>query len=198
MKNEYRKMKSLLMEEISEKELSPKQKAIAKLDPPADKIDAGDFAALRAGEKPKSEGEDHEVSMANNSIETIIKSAMELKAKLGNDEKDIPAWIQDHITNAENFITQAAQNYHEYGDHQAEDVPVDGALEKAIDENIEINIPEDTSYEALAKAVAGILKKDYGSHNFEPFVSALKAELGKEDELSLEKIMEKIVKHGHK
>lgn len=186
------------MEEISEKELSPKQKAIAKLDPPTDEIDAGDFAALRAGKKPKSESEDHEVSMANNSLETIIKHAMELKAKLGNDEKDIPAWIQDHITNAANFIGQAAENYHEYGDHEAEETPVAGALEKGIDENVEINVPEDTSYEALAAAVADILKKDYGAHNFEPFVTALKAELGKEDELSLEKIMEKITKHGHK
>ena len=72
-------------------------------------------------EKNMEEGEDHEVSMANNSIETIIKHAMDLKAKLGNEEKDIPAWIQDHITNAANFISQAAENYHEYGDHEAEE-----------------------------------------------------------------------------
>jgi len=38
-----------------EKELSPKQKAIAKLRPPRDKIDAGDLAALRHGEKPIKE-----------------------------------------------------------------------------------------------------------------------------------------------
>ena len=48
--------------------------------------------------------QDHEVSMANNSLDTIIKMATELKAKMGENEKDIPAWIQDHITNAENFI----------------------------------------------------------------------------------------------
>jgi len=62
------------------------------------------------------ESEDHEVSMANNSLESIIKAAMELKVKLGDNEKDIPAWIQDHITNAANFISQAAENYHEYGE----------------------------------------------------------------------------------
>ena len=63
--------------------------------------------------------EDHEVSMANNSLDTIIKMATELKAKMGENEKDIPAWIQDHITNAENFISQASSNYHEYGQNES-------------------------------------------------------------------------------
>jgi hypothetical protein len=63
--------------------------------------------------------EDHEVSMANNSLDTIIKMATELKAKMGENEKDIPAWIQDHITNAENFISQASSNYHEYGTNES-------------------------------------------------------------------------------
>jgi flagellar biosynthesis chaperone FliJ len=67
----------------------------------------------------EGDGEDHEVSMANNSLDTIIKMATELKAKMGEDEKDIPAWIQDHITNAENFISQASSNYHEYGQNEA-------------------------------------------------------------------------------
>ena len=64
----------------------------------------------------EGEGEDHEVSMANNSIDIIIKMATELKAKMGEDEKQIPAWIQDHIAKAENLISQASGNYHEYGD----------------------------------------------------------------------------------
>jgi hypothetical protein len=41
--------------------------------------------------------------------------ATELKAKMGENEKNIPAWIQDHISKAENYISQAASNYHEYG-----------------------------------------------------------------------------------
>lgn len=57
---------------------------------------------------------DHEVSMANNSLDAIIQHANDLKTKLGQEEKDIPAWIQDHITNAANFIQQAANNYHEH------------------------------------------------------------------------------------
>jgi cell pole-organizing protein PopZ len=67
----------------------------------------------------EADGEDHEVSMANNSLDTIIKMATELKAKMGENEKDIPAWIQDHITNAENFISQASSNYHEYGTNES-------------------------------------------------------------------------------
>lgn len=152
MQNSISQWQRILLQETEEKQLSPKQQKIAKLDPPADKIDAGDFKALRGGAEIE-EGGDHEVSMANNSIETIIKHAMDLKAKLGNDEKDIPAWIQDHISNAANFISQAAENYHEYGDHEAEDIPVDGALDQ----------PE-----------AG------------------------EEEMSLQKMMEKMMKNGHK
>jgi hypothetical protein len=41
--------------------------------------------------------------------------------KLGDDERDIPGWIQDHITNAENFIDQAAQGFHELGGHEEEE-----------------------------------------------------------------------------
>ena len=56
---------------------------------------------------------DHEVSMAQSSLKSIIKSAVELHKKLGNMERNIPGWIQDHITNAENYIDQAAQGFHE-------------------------------------------------------------------------------------
>jgi hypothetical protein len=71
--------------------------------------------------KEGSDGMDHEVSMAKKSLESIAKSVMELMQKLGNEERDIPGWIQNHITNAENFIDQAAQGFHELGDHDDED-----------------------------------------------------------------------------
>jgi hypothetical protein len=70
--------------------------------------------------KKLAEEGDHEVSMAQSSLNSIIRSALELKAKIGDQEIDIPAWIQDHITNSENFIDQASQGYHEYhngGEH---------------------------------------------------------------------------------
>ena len=62
----------------------------------------------------KKEGHgDHEVAMAMSSLKSIIKSSVTLLNKLGNEERNIPGWIQDHITNAENYIDQAAQGFHE-------------------------------------------------------------------------------------
>jgi hypothetical protein len=61
---------------------------------------------------------DHEVAMAISSLKSIISSATQLMGKLGNMERDIPGWIQDHITNAENYIDQAAQGFHELNDNE--------------------------------------------------------------------------------
>jgi len=61
----------------------------------------------------KKEGMDHEVSMAQASLKSIINSASELMNKIGNEEINLPGWIQGHITNAENYIDQANQGYHE-------------------------------------------------------------------------------------
>lgn len=88
------------------------------------KIDSADYLQARSNaiEKAmKRESEDHEVSMAQRSLDSIIRAAMELKAKIGDQEINIPAWIQDHITNSENYIDQASQGYHEYhngGEHE--------------------------------------------------------------------------------
>ena len=64
------------------------------------------------------EGDDHEVAMAQASLKSIIKSAAQLMSKLGNMERDIPGWVQDHITNAENYIDQAAQGFNELNDNE--------------------------------------------------------------------------------
>ena len=61
---------------------------------------------------------DHEVSMAMGQLDSIIKAANELKGKIGTQEKNLPGWIQDHITNAENYIDQAAQGFHELNDNE--------------------------------------------------------------------------------
>jgi hypothetical protein len=58
---------------------------------------------------------DHEVKMAQGQLDYIIKAANELKGKLGNAEKNIPAWIQDHISKAHSYIHQSNSGYHEYG-----------------------------------------------------------------------------------
>jgi hypothetical protein len=64
--------------------------------------------------------EDYEVAMAQDSLDAIIRSAMMLKAQMGDKEINLPAWIQDHITNAESYIYQAAKGYHE-SDAQMDD-----------------------------------------------------------------------------
>jgi hypothetical protein len=100
------------------------------------------------------EEEDHEVSMANNSLDTIIKMATELKAKMGENEKDIPAWIQDHITNAENFISQASSNYHEYGTNEA---GINGA-DRFPTLNAESVNEEEIKWNAVENAIINFLK----------------------------------------
>ena len=89
-------------------------------------------------QKLAEDNEDHEVSMAQSSLNSILRSAMELKAKIGNNEIDIPAWIQDHITNSENFIDQASQGYHEYenGGHEEMDEEMNESTQS---ENLTIN-----------------------------------------------------------
>ncbi len=57
--------------------------------------------------------EDHEVSMSSAQLDDIIKNATELKAKIGQVEMDIPAWCQDHISQAQNFISQANTGFNE-------------------------------------------------------------------------------------
>ena len=90
------------------------QKAFGKFE--MGKVVSNPFAKAFVNEV---EGEDHEVSMGQNQLDTIIKMATELKAKMGENEKEIPAWIQDHISKAENYISQAAGNYHEYGTNES-------------------------------------------------------------------------------
>jgi hypothetical protein len=87
------------------------------------------------------ESQDHEVKMSQNSLDSIIKYATELKQKMGEMEKDIPAWIQDHITNAENYISQASSNYHEYGNGMNE-----GRLNE-MDRQLNIKVNKMLSYE---------------------------------------------------
>jgi hypothetical protein len=56
--------------------------------------------------------QDHEVGMAQNLLQDIIKNANELAEKIGNEELNLPGWIQDHISQSQNFISQANVGYH--------------------------------------------------------------------------------------
>ena len=60
-----------------------------------------------------AEAEDHEVGMAMGQLSAIHEAAGELEEKIGNEEKDIPAWIQAHITSAYEYLKQANDNFHE-------------------------------------------------------------------------------------
>jgi hypothetical protein len=64
------------------------------------------------------EGGDHEVAMAVSSLKAIAEAIVELRQKLGNTERNIPGWIQDHIAKAENYIEQAAQGFHELNQNE--------------------------------------------------------------------------------
>lgn len=55
---------------------------------------------------------DHEVSMAMGQLDDIIRNATELKGKIGTEEMNLPGWIQDHISQSQNFINQANTGYH--------------------------------------------------------------------------------------
>lgn len=58
------------------------------------------------------ESQDHEVSMAGGQLDDIIRNATELKSKVGTQEIDLPGWVQDHISQAQNFINQANTGFH--------------------------------------------------------------------------------------
>lgn len=69
---------------------------------------------VMANRKPLAEeAEDHEVGMAIGQLDDIIRNATELKGKIGSNEINLPGWIQDHITNSQNYIDQANTGYHE-------------------------------------------------------------------------------------
>ena len=133
---------------VQMEELTAKQK---QLDVDKDgKIEADDLAKLRASKKAdEAVGEDHEVSMASKTLDSIIRHATELKGKIGMEEKDIPAWIQDHIAVAENNLDQANTSYHEYGEEEKTDMPVDKDLE-AMKEEINEAAPEGWEKTVLA------------------------------------------------
>jgi hypothetical protein len=103
---------------------------------------------------PLKEDGDHEVSMAQKQLDSIIRYATELKQKIGDTEKDIPAWIQDHISNSENYIEQANSGYYDQSDKVNEDVFVLWA------DRINDNLPK-AKQRAKYKGKGGIWSDSY-------------------------------------
>jgi hypothetical protein len=72
-----------------EKELSPKQKAIAKMSEPEHKIDAGDLAKLRAGHKPVKEEAESCEDEAEEAVEKHEKKMHGKKGEVAKHEKEM-------------------------------------------------------------------------------------------------------------
>lgn len=77
------------------------------------KAEQKDLMAYLKSQDYINEAADHEVGMAKGQLLDIAKNASELMTKIGETEKDIPGWIQDHISQSQNYINQANSNYHE-------------------------------------------------------------------------------------
>ena len=99
--------------------------------------------------------EDYEVAMAQDSLDSIIRAAMMLKTQMGDKEVNLPAWIQDHITNSENYINQAAKGYHE-SDAQIDDEA--GSEEM----NEEYNFEQSAIESASGDKISHTEEDDYG------------------------------------
>ena len=68
----------------------------------------------RINEGPETQ--DLEVSMSVGQLDDIIRNATELKGKVGQEEINLPGWIQDHISQAMQFINQANTSFHKLGE----------------------------------------------------------------------------------
>ena len=82
------------------------QKAFGKFE--MGKVISNPFATAFIKE---GEDSDYEVSMAATQLDDIIKSATELKSKMGQQEFNVQAWVQDHISKAQNYINQANSGF---------------------------------------------------------------------------------------
>ena len=74
---------------------------------------AADYASVH---ESANESEDHEVGMAMGQLEAMFTAIQELEDKIAKDgyeERDLPGWIQSHITSAYEYIKQANDNFHE-------------------------------------------------------------------------------------
>ena len=97
------------LKEVYKNEIAPRKEAKSLIV----KRRMGESINEMTDEVGESDGMDHEVSMARASLINISKACQDLMGKIGSQEKDLPGWIQDHITNSENYIMQASKGYYE-------------------------------------------------------------------------------------
>jgi len=78
-----------------------------------DSVNQNQMTSYDGGYEHEEESHDHEVGMAQNLLKDIISNASQLMDKIGQEEINLPGWIQDHISKAQNYISQANVGYHE-------------------------------------------------------------------------------------
>lgn len=93
--------------------LDPVGKEDSDIDNDGDTDKSDKYLQAKRDAISKNLKEDHEIGMAINILDDIVFNAQQLKMKLGGEERNIPGWIQDHISQAQNFINQANTNFHE-------------------------------------------------------------------------------------
>ena len=131
--------------------------------------------AIEKSSQNEGDGEDHEVSMAQNSLQAIISSASQLMNKLGDNERNIPGWIQDHIAKSENYIEQANQSFHEL-EPAVNDMDTD-TMDEAMFTSANSNNPEGDTL--VLRFLQGIAKKfDYPVYQAALFVKDRIKKLG--------------------
>lgn len=101
---------------INVEALDPVGKEDSDIDNDGDTDKSDKYLQAKRDAISKNINEDHEIGMAINALDDIVMNAQQLKMKLGGEERNIPAWIQDHISQAQNFINQANTNFHEDND----------------------------------------------------------------------------------
>jgi len=80
---------------------------LGKMDIKLGQVVSNPYARAFVKEGEEAQTDDYEVSMAAKQLDDIIKSATELKAKMGEKEFNVAAWIQDHISKSQDYINQA-------------------------------------------------------------------------------------------
>jgi hypothetical protein len=110
--------------------------------------------------------EDYEVAMAQDSLDSIIRAAMMLKTQMGDQEINLPAWIQDHITNSENYINQAAKGYHESDAQMDDEAGAEEMDEANLGHNETSSISQEGAYWIVAYNTAnGTKEKSFKSED---------------------------------
>lgn len=72
------------------------------------------YARAFSPQLTEEEHKNHQVSMAQGSLESIMRHTKELIQKFGKEERDIPAWILDHVAKGEVYLQQANDQFHEW------------------------------------------------------------------------------------